>query len=142
MKDMTMPGKDEEQMIKEIMEDYQERDWYDNVKPKDIWVSPDEKEKINTEAANEKARKQLEKVMREYQQQDKLKPKSDVERLRDEMMREIRDIKKAIHILGILLESDEPSREDLEKHKTLREAYRKYKMIEALTLGQNENNTK
>ena len=68
--------------------------------------------------------------MKDYEQQEKLKPKSDTERLRDEMMRELRDIKKAIHTLGILLESDEPSREDLEKHKTLREAYRKYKTYE------------
>ena len=60
MKDMTVPGKDEEQMIREIMEDYQERDWYDNVKPKDIWVSPDEREKIDMDVSNEKARKQLE----------------------------------------------------------------------------------
>ncbi|MCK5605934.1 hypothetical protein KAR91_28815, partial [Candidatus Pacearchaeota archaeon] len=87
------------------------------------------------DVSDEKARKQLEQIMKDYELQEKLKPKSDTERLRDEMMRELRDIKKAIHTLGILLESDEPSREDLEKHKTLREAYRKYKMIEALTLG-------
>lgn len=131
-----MPGKDEMDAIKEIMDNMNEgRDWYDNVKPKDIWVSPDEKQKIDAEDANEKARKELERIMKEYEQKDMLKPKSDVERLRDELMREIRDIKKAIHTLGILLDSDEPSQEDLENHKTLREAYRKYKMIEALTLG-------
>lgn len=132
-----MPGRDEQKAIQEIMDRMNEnRDWYDNVKPKDIWVSPDEQEKINADKSNEKARKELEKIMKAYEQERMLKPKSDTERLREELMREIREIKTAINKLGIMFESEEPSQKDLEKHATLREAYRKYKMIEALTLGQ------
>ena len=133
---MKVPGRDELKAIQDIMDQMNEnRDWYDNVKPKDIWVSPDEQEKMNAEDANRKARDELERIMREYEHQQKFKPKSDVERLRDEMLGEMREIKIAIIKLGIMLESEEPSQEDLEKHATLREAYRKYKMIEALTLG-------
>lgn len=136
-----MPGKEQfqewaiTQIRKEIDEGAVSPDWYDAIQPQEIWVSPEEKENQATQKSNTKARKAIEQIMKEYEQQEKLKPKSETQRLRDEMMRELRDIKKAIHTLGILLESDEPSQEDLSNHATLREAYRKYKMIEALTLG-------
>jgi hypothetical protein len=136
-----MPGKEQfqewaiTQIRKEIDEGSVSPDWYDAIQPQEIWVSPEEKENQATQKSNTKARKAIEQIMKEYESQEKLKPKSDTQRLRDEMMRELRDIKKAIHTLGILLESDEPSQEDLSNHATLREAYRKYKMIEALTLG-------
>ena len=136
-----MPGKEQyhewaiSKIVKDLDETMASRDLYNQALPKEIWVSPDEKENIETQKSNTKARKAIEQIMKEYKQQEKLKPKSETQRLRDEMMREIKDIKKAIHTLGILLESDEPSQEDLSNHATLREAYRKYKMIEALTLG-------
>lgn len=136
-----MPGKEQyhewaiTQIVKDLDETITSRDLYNQALPKEIWVSPDEKENMATQKSNTKARKAIEQIMKEYEQQEKLKPKSETQRLRDEMMRELKDIKKAIHTLGILLESDEPSQEDLSNHATLREAYRKYKMIEALTLG-------
>ena len=139
MKDMMVqlvPGKSHDDWTKEIMDqltDQKERDWYDNVKPKDIWISPDEKKKVDEDNQAEEARKQMQKIIDQFEAE---KPPNEIDRLRNEMRDEFADIKKALHILGILLNQDEPSNEDLATHPTLREAYRKYKMIEALILGQ------
>ena len=134
-----MPGKTNDDWAKEIMEvigDQAERDWYDNVKPKDIWVSPNEKEKIDDEEHAKHAKKEMQKIIDQFEMQKKQKPGSEIDRLRNEMRDEFADIKKALHTLGIMLDQDQPSNEDLATHPTLREAYRKYKMIEALILGQ------
>lgn len=58
-----------------------------------------------------------------------------VTKLRKDVMAELADIKKALSKLGILLDSDAPTEEQLEKHKTLKDAYLKYKMVEKLVLG-------
>jgi len=138
-----MPGKDirddwmdqvqkkmQEEIDKEIMS---EREWYEEKIMKDIWISPNEKEKIDMEDRNREYQKQIEKMMRGAQTRQ-----DPVDKLRDEMRKELDDIKKAIRKIGVMLDGDAPSKEMLEKHKTLRDAYRKYKMIEALILGQQE----
>lgn len=125
-----MPGKSELDLYRELINEFQPED--------EIWVSPNEKQKRDEEEAARKAKVSFDRILREYEQQQKLKPKSDVDRLRDELMREIKDIKRAINLLGIMLESEEPSLEDLQEHATLRDAYRKYKMVEALTLGKRD----
>lgn len=58
-----------------------------------------------------------------------------VTKLRKDVMEELDNIKKAIRKLGVLLDSDAPTEEQLEKHKTLKDAYLKYKMVEKLVLG-------
>lgn len=118
------------EMDKKMMD---KRDWYEDKMIKDIWISPTEQEKITAEEKNRKFQKQIEDMMRG----DKYKP-DPVDKLREEMRDELNDIKKAIHKIGIMLDGDAPSEEMLEKYKTLKDAYRKYKMIEALILGQQE----
>ena len=61
--------------------------------------------------------------------------KDPVQMLRDEMKEELRDIKQAVNKMGIMLDSEAPSQEQLRKSKTLKDAYMKYKMIEKLVLG-------
>ncbi len=138
-----MPGKDamdnfaaniyeemQKQMDKKIMS---ESDWYEDKKIEEIWVSPTEREQIEIDEKNRMYQKKIEDMMRnERVRQD------PVEQLRKEMRGELEDIKRAIRKIGVMLDSDAPTKEMLEKHKTLRDAYRKYKMIEALILGQQQ----
>lgn len=136
-----MPGNNQQydDMTKKIMDEYtdqKERDWYDNVQPKDIWISPDEKKKVDEEQTSKDAKEAMQKILDLYEQEKKQKPLNEVDRLRNEMRDEFAEIKKALHILGIMLDQDAPTNEELAEHPTLREAYRKYKMIEALILGQ------
>lgn len=127
-----MPGKD----IK--------YDWMDVEKhikeftKKDIWISPTEQEQIEIDRMSKIAKTQMDDIFKQFKYEQQKKPVDPVDKLRDEMRKELVDIKKAIHTIGILLDGDKPSDEMLEKHKTLRDAYRKYKMIEALILGQQE----
>lgn len=58
-----------------------------------------------------------------------------IERVRRELLDEIGDIKIAVRKLGILLDCEKPTAKQLADHKMLREAYQKYKMIEALIFG-------
>ena len=113
-----------------------ESDWYDKFPEKDIWVSPTEQEKIDKETEQRQMQKQMEDILKQFEYEQKQNPPDPIDILRNEMREELNDIKKAIHKIGILLDGDVPSEEILEKHKTLRDAYRKYKMIEALILGQ------
>jgi len=137
-----MPGKEDmynyaEQIRKQMIEEMDNkimsgRDWYDAAPmPDKIWVSPTEQETIDAEAQNEKFTKQITDMMRN--EKNRIDP---VEKLRREMREELTDIKNAIRKIGVMLDGDAPSDEALAKHKTLREAYKKYKMIEALILGQ------
>lgn len=77
-----------------------------------------------------------------YQQWDKVQREvSDpVQRIRKEMHEELDEIKTAIRKMGIMLDSDKPSQEQLEKSKMLKEAYMKYKMVEGLVLGKDSSN--
>ena len=61
-----------------------------------------------------------------------------IERVRRELLDEIGDIKIAVRKLGILLDCEKPTAKQLEDHKMLREAYQKYKMIEALIFGKDK----
>ena len=61
--------------------------------------------------------------------------KDPVQKLRDEMKEELRDIKRAVNKMGIMLDSEAPTEEQLRKSKMLKEAYSKYKMVEKLVLG-------
>ena len=122
------------EMMKEMDKKMMEKnDWYDAKPLEDIWISPTEQEKITAEETNRIFQKQIEDMMRE----GKYRP-DPIDKLREEMREELNDIKKAIRKIGVMLDGDAPSEEILEKHKTLRDAYRKYKMIEALILGQQE----
>lgn len=139
-----MPGKDLEdewseniygEMMKELDKKIMEkRDWYEEKIIPGIWISPTEQKKITAEKANRKYQKDIEDMMREARPR---RP-DPIDDLRKEMREELADIKRAIRKIGVMLDGDAPSEEILEKHKTLRDAYRKYKMIEALILGQRE----
>jgi hypothetical protein len=56
------------------------------------------------------------------------------EQFRRQTKKDITEIKDAIRKIGILFGDDAPSAAMLKKHKMLKDAYNKYKMIEALVL--------
>ena len=56
------------------------------------------------------------------------------EQFRRQVTKDIADIKDAIRKIGILFDEDAPSHTTAKKRKMLKDAYNKYKMIEALVL--------
>ena len=97
----------------------------------DVWVPEEYK--------YEKTKKQFQKdIYKEWEKQAK-RTRDPVERLRKELHDELDEIKDAIRKIGILLDSDAPTEEQLEKYKMLKDAYLKYKMIEALVLGKEKD---
>lgn len=121
-----------EAMVKKLCDDMDEKISREatGIFTTDIWQPEETKQKYYTD----KWQRDL------FEKWDKVSSSAadPVQRLRKEMHDELRDIKKAINKIGIMLDSDAPSQEQLDEHTTLREAYRKYKMIEALTLGKKE----
>lgn len=59
-----------------------------------------------------------------------------------QILRELDDMKRAMRKVSILLDSDLPDEEVFERFRMLREAYRKYKMVENLVLGQDKQEKK
>lgn len=96
------------------------------------WLPESEITKQQIEDSKRKMEDHMWKILRDQQRHQ---PKAPIDVLREDMEKQLREIRKAIRKLGILLDSDEPTEEQLKKHKALRDAYRKYKMIEKLTLG-------
>jgi len=83
---------------------------------------------------SDEARRRMEREL--FKEWDKLGGSTDpIKRLRGEMHDELDQIKAAIRKIGIMLDGDAPTQEQMEKFKMLKEAYTKYKMIEALVLG-------
>lgn len=64
---------------------------------------------------------------------------SEAEQVRRKIQPQLDEIQEGMRKIGILLDSDLPDEESFKKFKMLREAYRKYKMIEALVLGQDND---
>jgi len=88
---------------------------------------------------------------KQYQQDqlDSFKRALEIERERQErndpVKRELRDLrnevehlKDAMRKIGVLLDTDLPDQEAFDEFKMLREAFKKYKMVEKLVLGENE----
>ena len=67
---------------------------------------------------------------------NEIRKKDPNEEFRRQTVKDIAEIKSAIRKIGILLSEDAPSKEMQNKHKMLKDAYKKYKMIEALVLGE------
>lgn len=101
-----------------------EEDKYTTCPEGTLWVSTDEAD-----------RQYRQKIYSEWKQMG-TQIKDPVQVLREEMNTQLTEIRTAIRKLGILLDSDAPTPEQLEKHKALKEAYLKYKMIEKLVLGE------
>lgn len=70
-------------------------------------------------------------IMQDWQQ---LKDRDPNEQFRRQTNKDLAEIKDAIRKIGIMFREDAPSEETMEKHKMLKDAYNKYKMIEALVL--------
>lgn len=129
---MAMPNPKDtitEEMIKGIKESLDKSisekatEWYSQA----VWIPEEEKRKYS----REKWQREL------YQDWDKVASSAadPVRRLRKEMHDELGDIKSAIRKLGIMLDGDKPTEEQLKNSKMLKEAYLKYKMVEGLVLG-------
>lgn len=124
---------------------------YDNVKiyddvNKTVWMPPKTAEQVwdEEEQRIQNEYRTNEQIYR-YKQQNAERD-IHIERLRktvendfNKLAEDIEEIRDVIRQLGILLRSDRPTNEQLQKHKMLREAYEKYKMIEALVLGDQSN---
>ena len=67
-----------------------------------------------------------------------LKEQDPNEQFRKQTTKDIAEIKEAIRKIGIMFGGDAPSKEMMKKHKMLKDAYNKYKMLEALVLGQDK----
>lgn len=80
---------------------------------------------------NTEQRKFKEAIMQDWQQ---LKERDPQDEFRKQTIKDIGEIKDAIRKIGILFGDDAPSKEMMNKHKMLKDAYNKYKMIEALVL--------
>ena len=95
-----------------------------------IWTSDDYKKKAMMQ---DNARDWQKQIMNDWQevrkQQDPLR----------KIQAELDEMKVAVRKLSILLDSDLPDKESFEKYKMLREAYRKYKMVEKLVLSQDND---
>ena len=129
-----MPGKDgaySEEMIKQMQKEYlgKAQDYEKQYMNEPIWVSPGQQEKWKTAEKLEQFQKDLNRLGQIATR------KEPWTHFRDEVRGDLKDIRKAIGKLGIMLDCEEPTAEELADHATLREAYRKYKMIEALILG-------
>lgn len=74
-------------------------------------------------------------IMQDWEQ---LKERNPNEQFRRQINKDMAEIKDAIRKIGIMFGEDAPSKEMMEKHKMLKDAYNKYKMIEALVLGQDK----
>lgn len=126
--------------MKQKIADIVTNKWKDKT-GKDYWDYQESKiwkpEKIAEEEKQSQIKKDLwEQMHKEWIWEEKHKfTKDPVDRLREEFRKEIAEIKDAIRKIGILLDSDAPTEEQLKKHKALREAYLKYKMLEKLILG-------
>lgn len=70
-------------------------------------------------------------IMQDWNQ---LKERDPNEEFRRETKKDIAEIKDAIRKIGIMFAEDKPSKKTMEDHKMLKDAYNKYKMIEALVL--------
>lgn len=93
-----------------------------------VWV-PDE---YKRKTAQDRFRRELYNDWKEVSRQ----ARDPVQKMREEIHAELKEVKDAVRKLGIMLDSDAPTAEQLKKHKMLKEAYLKYKMIEKLTLGE------
>ena len=74
-------------------------------------------------------------IMQDWEQ---LKRQNPDEQFRRQVTRDIEEIKDAIRKIGILFDEDAPDYQTSKKHKMLKDAYNKYKMIEALVLEGDE----
>lgn len=98
--------------------------------PPDIW-KPEEYELHKIK--EQEQRKFKDAIMQDW---NEIQRKDPNEQFRRQTVKDIAEIKDAIRKIGILLSEDEPSKEMQDKHKMLKDAYKKYKMIEALVLGE------
>jgi len=69
---------------------------------------------------------------------DQLRKQDPDEQFRRQTIKDIAEIKDSIRKIGILFGEDAPSNAQMKKHKMLKDAYNKYKMIEALVLEEND----
>jgi len=126
-KDYTYRSKLEQDLIDELAKKVQQPQ--SNVPP-EIWT-PEEYEYRTIREAEK--RKFKESIMQDW---NEIRKKDPNEEFRRQTVKDIAEIKSAIRKIGILLSEDAPSKEMQNKHKMLKDAYKKYKMIEALVVGE------
>lgn len=116
----------QEQIEKRVMDDMQPKG------PQDIWKP----ESYEYKKQREVERKQFQNDI--FNDWNKMKETDPNEAFRKQTKKELAEIKDAIRKIGIMFDEDAPSKELMEKHKMLKDAYNKYKMIEALITGQDK----
>ena len=127
-REYIMPGKDYHQTMIDALSDRVAED-IDRAMLNDVWVPESHEKKV---AMERKARDWQKDIMNDWN-----KVRKQEEPLQ-QIMRELGEMKTAMRKIGILLDSDIPDEESFKKFKALREAYRRYKMVEKLILSQDK----
>jgi len=78
-------------------------------------------------------RKQIEYERKKYERDD------PIQRELRELRNEVEHLKDGMRRIGILLDTDLPDQEAFNQFSALRKAYGKYKMVEKLTLGEDDD---
>ena len=135
-----MPGKDNmhgidlEEKIKEMLVDRMKKDM--DKKITDAITGPPNEFILPESVEYDRLRKIEQNKFKDAIMQDweEIKERDPNEQFRRQTKKDISEIKDAIRKIGIMFGEDAPSKEMMEKHKMLKDAYNKYKMIEALVL--------
>lgn len=128
-----MPGKyntfnvdDLPNELKELMDRQQEEIEQKLAIPKELYEKQYQQDQLDS------FRQALE-LERERQERN-----DPVKRELRELRNDVEHLKDGMRKIGILLDTDLPDEEVFEQFKGLRKAYGKYKMVEKLTIGENE----
>ena len=132
-KSKIMPGKfnafDVNQLpddLRKLMED-QEKEIVDK-----LMIPRELIEKDHMETQIDILRKQMELERIKYEKND------PVQRELRDLRNEVEYLKDAMRRIGVLLDTDLPDEKMFDEFKMLREAFKKYKMVEKLVLGEND----
>ena len=130
---INMPGKynvyDENDLPKEL------RKWMekDEEVPQEIMLPRKEVEQKHLNDQIDLLRKQMEYERKKHEQNDPV-----ARELRD-LRNEVEHLKDAMRKIGVLLDTDLPDGEAFDEFKMLRDAFKKYKMVEKLVLGDKDD---
>lgn len=117
--------------IRDMMNEYHQEK--KKIMPPNILLPKDQIEEDLKKQTMDEFQKQMDRMLKEKTNV------SEAERVRREIQPQLDEIKEGMRKIGIILDSDLPDEESFKKFKMLREAYRKYKMVERLVLGQDDD---
>ena len=118
--------------LRDLLNKRQEKIWEDELDMNKIMLPKKEMQRKQMEDQLDAMRKAMDMERRKYEQND------PVQRELRDLRNEVEHLKDAMRKFGILLDTDLPDSRAFEEFKMLREAYKKYKMVEKLVLGEDD----